>query len=176
MTAIGKELPFGSVGRTAASDWLPPFKFGRSVIEKILTQLGLQPQPPPRAPDSGSHAWLRRPRLSGRASMARAPGSPGEPVTSQREQSTTERQGRTTDDDGSHYDFSHVVFEPLHMSQLPLHAGHVRVLTQLYSWRDAGRRFVRQAAYLSVGLIAKAANSLNLSHRVRLRAAGTMPA
>lgn len=87
-----------------------------------------------------------------------------------------ERQGRITDRDWSHYDFSHVVFEPLRMSAAQLRAGHDRVLTEFYSWKSAGRRFLRELSYLPVSLIAKAAIPLNLSYRVRLRAAGTMPA
>jgi radical SAM superfamily enzyme YgiQ (UPF0313 family) len=87
-----------------------------------------------------------------------------------------ERQGRITDRDWSHYDFSHVVFEPLRMSAAQLRAGHDRVLTDFYSWQSAGKRFLRELSYLPVSLIAKAAIPLNLSYRVRLRAAGTMPA
>jgi radical SAM superfamily enzyme YgiQ (UPF0313 family) len=86
-----------------------------------------------------------------------------------------ERQGRITDRDWSHYDFSHVVFAPLHMSPAELRAGHDRVLTKFYSWRNAGKRFLREMSYLPLSLIAKAAIPLNLSYRVRLRAAGTMP-
>lgn len=87
-----------------------------------------------------------------------------------------ESQGRITDRDWSHYDFSHVVFEPLRMSPAQLRAGHDRVLTEFYSWKNAGRRFLREMSYLPLSLIAKAAMPLNLSYRVRLRAAGTMPA
>jgi radical SAM superfamily enzyme YgiQ (UPF0313 family) len=87
-----------------------------------------------------------------------------------------ENQGRITDRDWSHYDFSHVVFEPLRMSPAQLRAGHDRVLTEFYSWKNAGRRFLREMSYLPLSLIAKAAIPLNLSYRVRLRAAGTMPA
>jgi radical SAM superfamily enzyme YgiQ (UPF0313 family) len=86
------------------------------------------------------------------------------------------QQGRIADRDWSHYDFSHVVFEPRQMSQTQLRAGHDRVLTQFYSWKNAGRRFLREMAYLPVSLIARAAIPLNLSYRVRLTAAGTMPA
>jgi radical SAM superfamily enzyme YgiQ (UPF0313 family) len=86
-----------------------------------------------------------------------------------------ERQGRIADRDWSHYDFSHVVFKPLHMSAAQLRAGHDRVLTQFYSWKNAGRRFLREMSYLPLSLIAKAAIPLNLSYRVRLTTAGTMP-
>ncbi len=44
------------------------------------------------------------------------------------------------------------------------------------SRQSAGKRFLRELSYLPVSLIAKAAIPLNLSYRVRLRAAGTMPA
>jgi radical SAM superfamily enzyme YgiQ (UPF0313 family) len=87
-----------------------------------------------------------------------------------------EKQGRITDRDWSHYDFSHVVFEPLRMSPAQLRTGHDRVLTEFYSWKSAGKRFLRELSYLPLSLIAKAAIPLNLSYRVRLRAAGTMPA
>lgn len=86
-----------------------------------------------------------------------------------------ESQGRIADRDWSHYDFSHVVFEPLHMSAAQLRAGHDRVLTQFYSWKNAGRRFLREMSYLPLSLIAKAAIPLNISYRVRLATAGTMP-
>jgi radical SAM superfamily enzyme YgiQ (UPF0313 family) len=86
-----------------------------------------------------------------------------------------ERQGRIADRDWSHYDFSHVVFRPLHMSAAQLRAGHDRVLTQFYSWKNAGRRFLREMSYLPLSLIAKAAIPLNISYRVRLATAGTMP-
>ncbi|MGE5337784.1 MAG: B12-binding domain-containing radical SAM protein [Gemmatimonadota bacterium] len=87
-----------------------------------------------------------------------------------------ERQGRITDRDWSHYDFSHVVFAPQRMSAVQLHAGHDHVLTQFYSLKNSARRFLRETAYLPLALIAKAAIPLNLSYRVRLTAAGTMPA
>jgi radical SAM superfamily enzyme YgiQ (UPF0313 family) len=86
-----------------------------------------------------------------------------------------EWQGRIADRDWSHYDFSHVVFRPLHMSAAQLRAGHDRVLTQFYSWKNAGRRFLREMSYLPLSLIAKAAIPLNISYRVRLATAGTMP-
>jgi len=96
---------------------------------------------------------------------------PGTPLYEEMNQ-----QGRITDRDWSHYDFSHVVFEPLRMSAAQLRAGHDRVLTQFYSLKNASRRFLREMAYLPLSLIAKAAIPLNLSYRVRLTAAGTIPA
>lgn len=85
-----------------------------------------------------------------------------------------QEQGRILDHDWSHYDFSHVVFDPLRMSPAQLHAGHDRVLARFYSWKNAGRRFLREMSYLPLSLIAKAAIPLNLSYRVRLAAAGTL--
>jgi len=87
-----------------------------------------------------------------------------------------QKQGRIIDRDWSHYDFSHVVFEPLRMSPAQLRAGHDRVLTHFYSWKNAGRRLLREMAYLPISLIAKAAIPLNVSYRVRLATAGTIPA
>jgi radical SAM superfamily enzyme YgiQ (UPF0313 family) len=85
-----------------------------------------------------------------------------------------EGQGRITDRDWSHYDFRHVVFEPKRMSAAELQAGHDRVLSEFYSWRNSARRFVRETSYLPLGLIAKAAIPLNVGYRTRLTADGTM--
>jgi radical SAM superfamily enzyme YgiQ (UPF0313 family) len=85
-----------------------------------------------------------------------------------------ERQGRITDRDWAHYDFGHVVFEPKQMSAVALQAGHDRVLSEFYSWKNSAKRFLRETAYLPLGLIAKAAIPLNLSYRTRLAAAGTI--
>jgi radical SAM superfamily enzyme YgiQ (UPF0313 family) len=83
-------------------------------------------------------------------------------------------QGRITDRDWSHYDFRHVVFAPKEMSAAELQAGHDRVLTEFYSWKNSARRFVREMSYLPLGLIAKAAIPLNVGYRTRLTADGTM--
>jgi radical SAM superfamily enzyme YgiQ (UPF0313 family) len=85
-----------------------------------------------------------------------------------------ERQGRITDRDWAHYDFRHVVFEPKRMCAAELQAGHDRVLSEFYSWKNSARRFVREMSYLPLGLIAKAAIPLNVSYRTRLTADGTM--
>ncbi|HYQ99734.1 MAG TPA: radical SAM protein [Casimicrobiaceae bacterium] len=85
-----------------------------------------------------------------------------------------ERQGRIVDRDWSHYDFRHVVFEPKQVSAAELQAGHDRVLSEFYSLKNSARRFVREVAYLPLGLIAKAAIPLNFSYRTRLTADGTM--
>lgn len=94
---------------------------------------------------------------------------PGTPLHQEMEQ-----QGRITDRDWAHYDFGHVVFEPKQMSAATLKAGHDRVLTEFYSWKNSARRFLRETSYLPLGLIAKAAIPLNLSYRTRLTADGTM--
>jgi radical SAM superfamily enzyme YgiQ (UPF0313 family) len=94
---------------------------------------------------------------------------PGTPLHQEMEQ-----QGRITDRNWAHYDFGHVVFEPKQMSAATLKAGHDRVLTQFYSWKNSAGRFLRETSYLPLGLIAKAAIPLNLSYRTRLAADGTM--
>lgn len=85
-----------------------------------------------------------------------------------------EAQGRIFDRDWSHYDFRHVVFEPKRMSAAELQAGHDHVLSKFYSWKNSARRFAREASYLPLGLIAKAAIPLNVGYRARLTGDGTM--
>ena len=85
-----------------------------------------------------------------------------------------ERQRRITDRDWAHYDFRQGAFEPRNMSAAELKAGHDRVLSGLYSWRNSAVRVLREMSYVPLGLIAKAAIPLNLSYRVRLTADGTM--
>ena len=94
---------------------------------------------------------------------------PGTPLSAE-----MERQGRITDRDWAHYDFRQGAFEPRNMSAAELKAGHDRVLSGFYSWRNSSVRFLREMSYLPLGLIAKAAIPLNLSYRVRLTADRTM--
>jgi radical SAM superfamily enzyme YgiQ (UPF0313 family) len=79
------------------------------------------------------------------------------------------RQGRILDRDWGRYDFSHVVFEPKHMSPAMLKRGHDLVLREFYSKKAVFRRLRGSFAYLSPRTALHCVLPLNLGYRSRLK-------
>jgi radical SAM superfamily enzyme YgiQ (UPF0313 family) len=86
------------------------------------------------------------------------------------------RHHRLVEKDWEKYDFSHVVFEPQHMSRQTLQDGHDWILSRFYSRTAIARRLFRGLGYLCPSTILRATAPLNLSYRHRLRGAGTLRA
>ena len=84
------------------------------------------------------------------------------------------RSGRLVEKNWEKYDFSHVVFEPQHMSRQTLQEGHDWILSRFYSRTAIARRLFRELAYLCPATILVATAPLNLSYRRRLRGVGTL--
>ncbi|MGB2986598.1 MAG: radical SAM protein [Phycisphaerae bacterium] len=78
-----------------------------------------------------------------------------------------DRQGRIVDKDWSHYGFSHVVFEPKHMSPETLDAGVAWVLQEFLNRRRVVQRIWRSLRYLSPVVALGVTLPLNLGYRHR---------
>jgi radical SAM superfamily enzyme YgiQ (UPF0313 family) len=85
-----------------------------------------------------------------------------------------ERAGRIVDREWAHYDFSHVVFEPLHMSPTTLDRGTAWVLRQFYARRKIVQRLWKELRYLSPAAFSRVAIPLNFGYRHRLGTNGTL--
>ncbi len=83
-----------------------------------------------------------------------------------------DRQGRIFDRDWSHYDFTHVVFEPTHMSCATLDIGVAWVRREFYTRSHIMGRLWRSLSYLPPLGVLSGLVPLNLGYAARHRAGG----